>query len=139
MEIHVLCCKRFSRIAAEVVEPGFKFVINVADGGNIRVIVFKETFNNISIISWRSILLMEEIGKPQISHWQTLSHNIVSSTPRNEQQAGGGLMASTCCFLTMSQPLFYICKFTRGKIWIKFGIWRTSDICRFRVIPLAQN
>jgi hypothetical protein len=92
-----------------------------------------------NLFSDNTVLLMEEIGKPQISHWQTLSHNIVSSTPRNERQAGGGLMASTCCFLTMSQPLFYICKFTRGKIWIKFGIWRTSDICRFRVIPLAQN
>ena len=68
MEIHVLCCKRFSRIAAEVVEPGFKFDINVADGVNIRVIVFKETFNNISVISWRSVLLMEEIGKPAENH-----------------------------------------------------------------------
>jgi hypothetical protein len=41
--------------------------------------VFNATFNNISVISWRSVLLMEETGK----HWriQTLSHNIVSSTP----------------------------------------------------------
>jgi hypothetical protein len=33
----------------------------------------------LSTISWRSVLLMEETGK----HWriQTLSHNIVSSTP----------------------------------------------------------
>ena len=49
-----------------------------------RVMVFNVTFNNISVISWRSVLLVEEIGvhgeKPP--SWQTLSHNVVSSTPR---------------------------------------------------------
>jgi len=50
--------------------------------------VFNATFNNISGISWRSVLLVEETGvpgenhRPSASHWQTLSHNIVSSTPR---------------------------------------------------------
>ena len=34
--------------------------------------VFNATFNNISVISWRSVLLVEE----------TLSHNVVSSTSR---------------------------------------------------------
>ena len=43
---------------------------------------------SISVISWRSVLLLEEIGvpgenhRPVSSHWQTLSHNVVSSTPR---------------------------------------------------------
>jgi hypothetical protein len=49
--------------------------------------VFNLTFNNISFISWRSVLLMEETGVPGenhlpvASHWQTLSHNVVSSAP----------------------------------------------------------
>ena len=53
--------------------------------------VFNATFNNISVISWRSVLLLEETGvpwenhRPVASHWQTLSHDIVSSTPRHEQ------------------------------------------------------
>jgi len=37
--------------------------------------VFKATFNNISVISWRSVLLVEEIGENHwsvASHWQTL-------------------------------------------------------------------
>ena len=48
--------------------------------------VFNTTFNNISVIWWQSVLLMEETGipgdnnQPVASHWQTLSHN-VSSTP----------------------------------------------------------
>jgi hypothetical protein len=47
--------------------------------------VFNATFNNISVISWRSVLLLE-IGEPEenyrpvASHGQTLSHNVVSST-----------------------------------------------------------
>ena len=50
--------------------------------------VFNATFNNITVILWRSVLLVEETGVsgqnhwPTVSHWQTLSHKIVSSTPR---------------------------------------------------------
>jgi hypothetical protein len=29
----------------------------------VRVMVFNTTFNNISVISWRSVLLMEETGE----------------------------------------------------------------------------
>jgi hypothetical protein len=50
--------------------------------------VFSATFNNISVISWRSALLVEETGgtgenyRPVTCHWQTLSHKVVSSTSR---------------------------------------------------------
>ena len=50
--------------------------------------VFNATFNNSSVISWRSVLLVEETGvpgenyRPVASHWQTLSHNVVSSALR---------------------------------------------------------
>ena len=53
-----------------------------------RVMVFNVTFNNISVISWRPVLLVEETGVPGdnhrlvASHWQTCSHNVVSSTHR---------------------------------------------------------
>jgi len=46
------------------------------------------TLNNISVISRRSVLLVEETGvsgenhRPVAIHWQTVSHNFVSSTPR---------------------------------------------------------
>ena len=52
--------------------------------------VFNATFNNISVISWRSVLLVEETGvpgenhRPAACHWQILSHNVVSSTPKEE-------------------------------------------------------
>jgi hypothetical protein len=50
--------------------------------------VFYATFNNSLVISWRSVSLLEETGVPRenhqsvASHWQFLSHNVVSSTPR---------------------------------------------------------
>jgi hypothetical protein len=52
----------------------------------VRVMVFNATLNNISAISWRSVLFVEEtevLGENHrtvTSHWQTLSHNVVSST-----------------------------------------------------------
>ena len=55
-----------------------------------RFMVFNVTFNNISVVSWPLVLLVEETGvsgenhQPAVSHWQTLSHNIVSSTSHHE-------------------------------------------------------
>jgi len=36
--------------------------------------VFNATFNNISVISWRSVLLMEETGGPEENHRLVVSH-----------------------------------------------------------------
>ena len=46
--------------------------------------VLNATFNNISVISWRSVLLVEETklprenDRPVVRHWQALSYNVVS-------------------------------------------------------------
>jgi hypothetical protein len=51
----------------------------------------------MSVISWRSVLLVEETGvprenyQPATSHRQTLCHNVVSSTPRNEWDSNSQL------------------------------------------------
>jgi hypothetical protein len=34
----------------------------------VRVIVFNATFNNISVISWQSVLSVEETGVPRENH-----------------------------------------------------------------------
>ena len=55
--------------------------------------VLNATFNNISVISWWSVLSVEETGVPgenhrsAASHGQTLSHNVVSSIPRHERDS----------------------------------------------------
>ena len=50
--------------------------------------VFNATFNNVAVILLQSVLMVDETGvsgenhRPVASHWQTLSPNVVSSTPR---------------------------------------------------------
>jgi hypothetical protein len=57
--------------------------------GRNRMIVVS-AFSNILVISWRSVLLVEETGvpgdnhRPVTSHWQTLLHNVVLSTHRQK-------------------------------------------------------
>jgi hypothetical protein len=57
--------------------------------------VFNATFNNISVILWRSVLLVEETGVQVENHrsekttdlsqvTDKVYHNVVSSTPRHE-------------------------------------------------------
>jgi hypothetical protein len=54
----------------------------------VKFMVLNATFNNISVILWWSVLLVEESGvpgeshQPAASHWQTSSTNVVSNTPR---------------------------------------------------------
>jgi hypothetical protein len=56
--------------------------------GLVWFMVLNAIFNNISVILWWSVLLMEETGVPEenhcsvASHLQTLSHNVVSSAYR---------------------------------------------------------
>ena len=83
------------------------YISNIAWNACLGVMVFNVTFNNISAISWRSVLLVDETGIlgenhwPAASHWQTLSHNIVSSTPRHER-AG-----NTCWSLSITVSSLY--------------------------------
>ena len=53
--------------------------------GLVWLMMFNTTFNNISALSWRSVLLEEtgvtgENHQPFESHLQTLSHNVVSNS-----------------------------------------------------------
>ena len=46
----------------------------------VCLIVFNTTFNNVSVILWWSVLLVEDPGenhRPVANHWQTLSQNVV--------------------------------------------------------------
>jgi hypothetical protein len=40
----------------------------------VCLMVFNATFNNISVISWRSVLLLEETGGPRENHRSVASH-----------------------------------------------------------------
>ena len=72
---------------AHLALAAFELTILVAIG-LVWFMAFNATFNSISVVSWRSVLLMEktrvlgENHRPAANHWQTLSHNVVSGTPR---------------------------------------------------------
>jgi len=86
-------------LLVEYVNPrGFVYPsCRVILSGGGRTMVFIATFNNISVISWWSVLWVEEIGvhgenlRSVASNWQTLSHNVVSSTPSNERDSNSQL------------------------------------------------
>jgi len=51
--------------------------------------VFNVTFNNI-LVNRESVLLEEETGenhRPVANHFQTLSHNVVTSTPHQDRDS----------------------------------------------------
>ena len=48
----------------------------------VMVMTFNATFNNISVLMVQETGVSVENHRPVASHWQTLSHNVVSSTPR---------------------------------------------------------
>jgi len=55
--------------------------------------VFNATFNNSSVTSWQWVSFAEEISvpgenhRPAVRHWQSLSRNVASSTPRHERDS----------------------------------------------------
>ena len=63
----------------------------------VGVLVFNTSFNNILVISWRSVLLVKKIGvlgqkhRPATSHWEILSQNVVSSTLCHERNLNSHL------------------------------------------------
>jgi hypothetical protein len=50
------------------------FLLKIHFNFMVMVIVFNATFNNISAITWQSVLLVEEIGVPAESHPPVASH-----------------------------------------------------------------
>ena len=67
------------------------FCLHCQNGLGIRVL--NAIFNNISVISWWSVLLVQETGvpgenhQPFASYWQTLSHKVVSGTAPHERDS----------------------------------------------------
>jgi hypothetical protein len=59
--------------------------------------VFNITFNNVSVISWQSVLLMQETGilgeyhRHATRHGQILSQKVASSTSRLEWDSNSQL------------------------------------------------
>jgi hypothetical protein len=105
--------------------------------------VFNATFSNISVISWLSVLLVEEIGVPKenhwpaVSHWQTLSHNVIFNTPHHP-----GIQTHNFSVEIQlpydhdhnhDDPSMQL-KFACGDIWINMDIYPPCSICGSNII-----
>jgi hypothetical protein len=109
----------------------------------VWVMVFNATFNNISVISWRSVLLVEETGvsgenhRPATSYWQILSHNVISSTPymRQVRQIKAYPTVSinrvtdmvNKCKIWFSFPFFvwvyFLTNYEQDELWANAHLW----------------
>ena len=80
----------YSLLANEIKMLFSMLIITVIDEiGWLRwLVVFNATFNNISVMSWWSVLLVEETRRKSQTCRKSLtnlSHNVVSSTPHHER------------------------------------------------------
>jgi hypothetical protein len=86
------------------------YCLNITNGYRLGVMVINATFNNILIISWRSVLLVEEPRVPgenhwpASSHWQMFSHNVLSRTPRPERDSNSQRFIFICTKYVKSTP-----------------------------------
>jgi hypothetical protein len=100
------------------------------------VMVFNDIFNNNSVILWRSVLLVEKTGVPGkdhrhvVCHWQTLSHNVVSSTPLHQHDSNQQLyhtitVMATTPLLSFDTDRVYKIYFVFVCLY-KYYHWRSS-------------
>jgi hypothetical protein len=98
------------------------------------LMMFNATFNNISVISRLSVLLVEETGE---NHWQHLSHNVVSSTPRHERRSNSQLQGKFEKILKAFFTLRIFCK-KIPVIQVTKGHYLPSAIIEYRpILPLT--
>ena len=112
------------------------------------LMVFNATFNNTSVISWPSILLVEktkvpgENHRPVASHWQTFSHNVISSTLRYEWGSNSQckLWQALIAQVIVNPPTIW--SGPRQKFhFLHFNYWMLTkrNIIRFIALWLTEN
>jgi hypothetical protein len=96
----------------------------------VGFMVFNATFNNISVIWWRSVLLVDGPGenhRPVASHWPTWSHNVVllaqsrSRTHNNSTIIGDRQIKWRLFLFRLNQELY--------DISVTFNLTEQNDIC----------
>ena len=100
----------------------------------VPVMAFNATFNNISAISWRFVFLVEYPEKT--TNCETLSHNVVSSTP----QLSNRLFSGIC--VTQSLVL-YVCFVDCCLSFYTFFFWSLCCLfffdIRILITPLVSS
>jgi hypothetical protein len=58
----------------KILLPNLMTTVTQTEDGLVWFMMFDATFNNISVLSWRSVLLVEEIVLPGENHQPVASH-----------------------------------------------------------------
>ena len=104
----------------------------------VRLIVFNTTFNNITVISWRSVLLREETGEnhqPARSHWKTRLTRWVQLVvqelqPLPEHPSSPPTFSGVC----VSRSLVFMCMFCRLLFVLFLFATLLSVLLRFTIL-----
>ena len=67
---------------------------------------FNATFNNIPVISWQLLLLLEETGVPTkklANHWQTLSYKVISNKIDFQEMYGNQIHSTLCVVIFLQR------------------------------------
>jgi hypothetical protein len=107
--------------------------------------VFNVTFNNISVISWRSVLLMEQTEVPRGNHWpvashwhtfqsEKLLHSLVILSTRVEWTSGGRYLSMT------SESVKIFSRPSKDEFWKKYKI-KNHDytVEKWKIITIQGN
>ena len=74
--------RRLCKSSRHIIKGLYTYILYIGNNWlGFRFMVFNTTFNYISVISWWSVLFVEENHRSAASHSQTLSHHFVSSAP----------------------------------------------------------
>jgi hypothetical protein len=107
----------------------------------VKVMVFNATFNNISVISWWSVLLVEETEVhgdnhwPVVSQWQTLSHIL----PWSEFKPTMLMVMGTDCIGSFKSNYHTITTMTPPTIYCISGFFRGYLIFALFTIVINQR
>jgi hypothetical protein len=90
--------------------------------------VFNATFNNISVISWRSILLVEEIGGPGENHDILVTEILLKVAlntikPTNQKYFNDIYLLTPGYTRRMEKCLLFVCRVLccgNGGLWLFF-------------------
>jgi hypothetical protein len=115
----------------------------------LRVIVLNATFNNISVISWQSVLLVEETGENHRPvayhcHWQTLSpggnHRPVACHCHWQTLSPGGNhrpVACHCHWQTLSHSVVSSTRHERVMIMMFNATFNNISVISWRSVLLV--
>ena len=104
----------------------------------VGFMVLNITYNNISVISCQSALLVEETGgpgenhRPVASHWQTLSHNpiMLYSSPWAGVEPTTSMVIGTDCIGSCKSNYHTIMATTAPQMLVGKTMWfKTKQMC----------